>query len=284
MQRTPTSPHVNPATMPPLLYGTAWKEERTSSLVELALDVGFRGIDTACQPKHYDEAGVGAGVAACLARGLSRDSIYLQSKFTPLSGHDPERVPYARDADLATQIKQSCQRSLENLRTNTLDCLLLHSPLKTLEQTLEAWSVLEELVNSGAVASIGISNCYSVELFRALCERSNVKPRVLQNRFYAKTGYDVELRKLCGAHRVHYQSFWTLTANPHVLKARRVREIAERHGATVEQVFFRSLMHVGIVPLTGTSSRIHMQQDLDAIALELEPPELKAIFAELGLP
>lgn len=284
MQRTPTPLRESSVAMPPLLYGTAWKQERTSSLVELALDVGFRGIDTACQPKHYDEAAVGAGVAACRARGLSRESLYLQTKFTPLSGHDPERVPYARDADLATQIRQSCQRSLENLRTEVLDCLLLHSPLPTAEQTFEAWSVLEELMRIGAVASIGVSNCYSVELFRALCENSNVKPRVLQNRFYAKTGYDVELRKLCATHGVHYQSFWTLTANPHVLKSRRVRDIAKRHGVTVEQAFFRSLTHAGIVPLTGTSSRVHMQQDLDAITIELDPPEVAAIFAALGVP
>ena len=43
--------------MPRLIYGTAWKKERTTALVELALQSGFRGVDTACQPKHYHEAG-----------------------------------------------------------------------------------------------------------------------------------------------------------------------------------------------------------------------------------
>lgn len=272
-----------PETMPPLLYGTAWKKERTSALVELALRLGFRGIDTACQPKHYDEAGVGAGVAECVARGITRESLYLQTKFTPLSGQDPERVPYARQANLATQIRQSCERSLENLRTSYLDGLLLHSPLPAPAQTLEAWSVLEELVRSGVVRSIGISNCYAPELFRALCEKTVVKPSVLQNRFYAKTGYDVELRALCRTHGVRYQSFWTLTANPHVLKDPRLRAIAARHGKTPEQTFFRCLMHESIVPLTGTTSREHMQQDLDVIRFELEPHEVRVIFGVLGL-
>jgi len=42
-----------------LMYGTAWKKEKTAELVSLALKCGFRGIDTACQPKHYNEPGVG---------------------------------------------------------------------------------------------------------------------------------------------------------------------------------------------------------------------------------
>ena len=269
--------------MPPLLYGTAWKKERTSALVELALRLGFRGIDTACQPKHYDEPGVGAGIAASLGRGLTRESLYLQTKFTPLSGHDPARVPYARDAKLATQIRQSCSASLENLRTSYLDCLVLHSPLPTPARTLEAWSVLEELVKGGSVLGIGISNCYTPELLRALCEKTSVKPSVLQNRFYAKTGYDVELRQLCAVHGVRYQSFWTLTANPHVLSHERVRSIAVRHRVTPEQAFFRGLMHEGIVPLTGTTSPEHMQEDLDVLGFELEPHEVRGIFEVLGL-
>ena len=122
------------------------------------------------------------------------------------------------------------------------------------------------VVQSGLVASIGISNCYTPELFRALCEKTRVKPSVLQNRFYAKTGYDVELRALCATHRVRYQSFWTLTANPHVLSDPRLRSIADRHGLTPAQTFFRGLMQHGIVPLTGTCLREHMQQDLDVAA------------------
>ena len=56
--------------MPRILYGTAWKGADTARLVALALRHGFRGLDTACQPKHYDEAGVGAGLAACLGSCL----------------------------------------------------------------------------------------------------------------------------------------------------------------------------------------------------------------------
>jgi len=72
--------------MPQLIYGTAWKKERTEALVTQALRAGFRGIDTACQPKHYHEPGVGAALAASLRGGLTREQIYLQTKFTRCRG------------------------------------------------------------------------------------------------------------------------------------------------------------------------------------------------------
>jgi len=69
--------------IPRILYGTAWKKERTAALVERALLAGFRGIDTACQPKHYDEPGVGKGVAAAVHSGLRREQLYLQTSSQP---------------------------------------------------------------------------------------------------------------------------------------------------------------------------------------------------------
>jgi len=195
---------------PGILYGTAWKEARTASLVERALSLGFRGVDTACQPKHYDEAGVGAGVAACLARGLSRSELYLQTKFTPLDGQDPKRLPYDARASLGRQVQQSCARSLENLRVSYLDALLLHSPLAPFERLLEAWQALEGEVDAGRVRRLGISNCYDPHVLAQLMRAARVPPEVVQNRFYAETGYDVEVRAQCAAHGARYQSFWTL--------------------------------------------------------------------------
>lgn len=181
--------------MPRIIYGTAWKEKRTAELVEHAIAMGFRGIDTACQPKHYNEAGVGEGLARCLKRGMSRESLYLQTKFTPLAGQDPARVPYDPDASLAQQVvAQSLDASLRHLGTEYLDGLLLHAPLQQPEATLEAWRAMETLFHSGIVRQLGLSNCYDPAHFRRLWQEAEVKPSVLQNRFYADTGYDRELR------------------------------------------------------------------------------------------
>ena len=103
--------------MPPIIYGTAWKQERTEALVVQALRAGFRAIDTACQPKHYHEPGVGAALAACQREGIRREEVYLQTKFTSLSGHDPQRIPYDPSASLPEQVAQSFAASLRNLLT-----------------------------------------------------------------------------------------------------------------------------------------------------------------------
>src|ERR1700680_4396202 len=105
-------------TMPPLIYGTAWKKERTSELVEKAILHGFKGIDTACQPKHYNEAGVGQALQALKKQNILAKNLFLQTKFTPLSGQDPARIPYDPAAPLAEQVQQSFLISLKNLQVD----------------------------------------------------------------------------------------------------------------------------------------------------------------------
>lgn len=266
---------------PGIIYGTAWKKTSTAALVTLALRHGFRGIDTAGQPKHYHEAGVGDGVAACLSEQLTRADLYLQTKFTPLSGQDPARVPYDPNATLSEQVLQSCAVSLKNLQTTYIDCLVLHSPLENDGETLEAWQAMESLVAGGSVRQLGISNCYELKTLQALHHSAQVKPRVVQNRFYERTGYDREIREFCRSNQITYQSFWTLTANPHVLAHPVIISLAARYGRTPAQIFFRYLTQMDVVPLSGTRSVAHMDQDLAIFEFELTNPEraeLNALF------
>src|SRR5207244_2340261 len=82
---------VASARIPDFLYGTAWKEDRTPALTELALRAGFRGIDTANQRRHYFEAGVGQGLAAAYRPGvLTAVDLFLQTEFTSQPGRDPQ--------------------------------------------------------------------------------------------------------------------------------------------------------------------------------------------------
>jgi hypothetical protein len=123
------------ASPPPIVYGTAWKAERTGDLVGQALRAGYRGIDTACQPKHYNEPGVGAAVAGAIESGLvTRSQLWLQTKFTSLGGQDPAHVPYDHTAPIEEQVAQSLAASLQNLGTDYIDSLVLHSPLATHER------------------------------------------------------------------------------------------------------------------------------------------------------
>src|SRR5688500_3914893 len=106
---------------PDFLYGTAWKEDRTRALTEQALRAGFRGIDTANQRRHYFEAGVGEALAAAYeAKLVTRDDVFLQTKYTYQPGQD-HRLPYDPQAPLATQVAQSMASSLEHLGTDHVD-------------------------------------------------------------------------------------------------------------------------------------------------------------------
>jgi diketogulonate reductase-like aldo/keto reductase len=264
---------------PRIIYGTAWKKSDTERLVSTAIQQGFRGIDTACQPKHYNEAGVGAGVAACLNDGLARTDLYLQTKFTPSSSQDPTQIPYDPKAPLPEQVAQSFAASLRNLRTDYTDCLILHSPLANKDHTMQVWQAFERLVDTGRVRQIGISNCYNLEQLEDLYGSARIKPAVVQNRFHAETGYDQELRAFCRKQQISYQSFWTLTANPHVLAHATITTLASTYGRTPAQILFRYLTQSNIVPLTGTCSEAHMRDDLAIFEFELTDGERNALAA-----
>lgn len=78
------------------------------------------------------------------------------------------------------QVQQSFQASLRNLGTYYLDSLVLHSPLPSLDQTLDVWHAFEDIHASGGARRLGISNCYDLQTLRDLHARAKVKPSVVQ--------------------------------------------------------------------------------------------------------
>jgi diketogulonate reductase-like aldo/keto reductase len=260
--------------MPRIIYGTAWKKDRTADLVVKAIQTGFRGIDTACQPKHYNEPQIGTALQRLKDYGIEREDLFLQTKFTPLSGQDPRQVPYEKNAPVELQIAQSFETSKNNLQTEYVDSLVLHSPMAPHPLLMKAWNAMEKIQKTGGARQLGISNCYDTDVIRSLYADSGVKPAIIQNRFYQETGYDADLRHWCSDHEVIYQSFWTLTANPHILASNIIRTIAWKYKKTEAQIFFRYLSLSGIVPLTGTTSEQHMREDLGIFDFELSSEDL----------
>jgi diketogulonate reductase-like aldo/keto reductase len=263
---------------PSFIYGTAWKKEATTALVSTAITAGFKAIDTANQPRHYSEALVGDALAALANEGIARDSLFIQTKFTPFNGHD-HRIPYDPTAELVTQVNQSFESSLRNLKTDRVDSYLLHGPYSYPGLGREDWTVwgaIEAIYKAGKTGMIGISNVNAVQL-SALIEKANVKPMAVQNRCFANRGWDRDVRKICRDNGIMYQGFSLLTANPYVLQHPQVIAIARRLGVATPQVIFRFAMQVGMVPLTGTASLDHMKQDLKVYDFELTSDEVKLI-------
>jgi diketogulonate reductase-like aldo/keto reductase len=271
-------------TVPDIVYGTAWKEDRTAALTELALRMGFRGIDTANQRRHYVEAGVGQGLAAAYRDGVAtRAELFLQTKFTYVGGQD-HRLPYDPAADLATQVAQSMGSSLEHLGTDHVDSYVLHGPASGRgwsDADAEVWAAMVKQRDAGRTRLLGVSNV-SLRHLQMMEADGAERPRFVQNRCFARLGWDREVRAFCVERGIVYQGFSLLTANPEVLRHRLVGGIAARLGATPAQVVFRFAQAVGMLPLTGTSDADHMTQDLASRALALSADEVRSIESLAG--
>ncbi|ETS73415.1 hypothetical protein PFICI_15020 [Pestalotiopsis fici W106-1] len=279
---SPAGVGASPPTTPRLVYGTAWKMERTADLVHEALGAGFRGIDTAAQPRHYREDLVGQGLRRAVADGIvARSQVFLQTKFSPVGAQDRDNMPYDARAPLQEQVRVSIESSLRNLgvpsssssssegadEESYLDSVVLHSPLPSMEETVVVWKALSKWVPS-RVRALGISNA-PVEIVEYLLEAPDikVKPSVVQNRFHERTGWEMDLRALCRHHGVIFQSFWTLSGNPQLrYREPTVQTIARSAGVEAEVALYALVLGLeGTTILDGTTSGEHMRADLDGI-------------------
>jgi len=277
-------PTDRPAPVPDFLYGTAWKEDRTPALTELALRMGFRAIDTANQRRHYFEAGVGQGLAAAYRAGLvTRADLFLQTKFTYRDGQD-HRLPYDPDADLSTQVAQSMASSLEHLGTDHVDSYVLHGPASGYGWTDDdalVWAAMGKERDAGRTRLLGVSNVSLGHLAQMQAAGAET-PAYVQNRCFARRGWDRGVRSFCAERGIVYQGFSLLTANPEILRHPLVGGIAAREHATPAQVVLRFAHAVGMLPLTGTSDPEHMVQDLASHAVALSPDEVRTIESLSG--
>jgi len=226
---------------------------------------------------------VGQGLAAAYGAGVvTREDVFLQTKFTYRRGQD-HRLPYDPAANLGVQVSQSLASSFEHLGTDYVDSFVLHGPsgYDWTEADDEVWEAMVKERDAGRTRFLGVSNV-SLEHLEQLAARSGEAPAFVQNRCFARTGWDRDVRRFCGERNIRYQGFSLLTANVEVLYDPRIAEIAARARATPAQVVFRFAQAVGMLPLTGTSSAEHMKQDLAAGGISLTAEEVDAIESLAG--
>lgn len=270
---------IDGISIPPILYGTAWKEDDTQRLVTQALTLGFKGIDTANQRRHYFEEAVGLGIQEFLKSSQKRrNDLFLQTKFTSIHGQD-DRKPYDEFDSLTNQVKQSFASSLEHLQTDYIDSYVLHGPALSrgiIDADLEIWQAMEALVLNGKVKFLGISNV-NIEQVEALYKTVSIKPSFIQNRCFAASKWDQDVRLFCEKNNIIYQGFSLLTANQPYLISTEIRKLAKQYGKTIPQVIFCFALQIGILPLTGTTNLQHMNDDLNIDDFKLSPEELQYI-------
>jgi diketogulonate reductase-like aldo/keto reductase len=273
-----------PSALPNFLYGTAWKEDRTPTLTELAMRMGFRGIDTANQRRHYFEAGVGQGLASAYRAGVvTRSDLFLQTKFTYQPGQD-HRLPYDPAASVSVQVSQSMASSLEHLGTDHVDSYVLHGPASGYgwsDDDSEVWEAMRKERDASRTRLLGVSNVSLQHLEQMVAAHSET-PTFVQNRCYARFGWDRDVRMFCRDRKIIYQGFSLLTANAEVFRHPLITAIAKRANATLAQVVFSFARAVGMLPLTGTSNAEHMKQDLASAEIMLSGDEVQAIESLAG--
>lgn len=150
-----------------------------------------------------------------------------------------------------------------------IDCLVMHSPLPTTAETLAAWSAISAYQPT-QIRSLGISNI-TLDLLQELHTKSDIKPSVVQNRFYPDTKWEVEMRKWCREEGIVFQSFWTLTGNPRLNSCSVVKEMGkmleEKGIEDAEVVAYYALVLGlgGVSVLNGTKDRGRMRGDLEGL-------------------
>ena len=248
---------TDPASLiPDFLYGTAWKEDRTPALVELALRMGFRAIDTANQRRHYFEEGVGQGLAAAYRAGLvTRDDLFLQTKFTYQRGQD-HRLPYDPAATLSAQVAQSMASSLDHLGTDHVDSYVLHGPASNYDWTgadAEVWEAMRKERDAGRTRLLGVSN---VSLRPPAADggharrtsRVRPKPLLCPPRLGPRRAAVLSRARhhLSGVFAAHRESGGAAPSSASPVSP-------QAPNATLAQVVFSFAAPIGILPLTGTS-------------------------------
>ncbi|KAI0019393.1 Aldo/keto reductase [Xylariomycetidae sp. FL0641] len=262
---------LEPAAMPRLLYGTAWKGDATANLVLAALKAGFRGLDTAAQPLHYREDLVGDGVRAAVAAGVvGREDIFIQTKFVHVDCQDPENMPYDGKACLEEQVHASVASSLQNLGLDRsdeayIDSLLLHRPLDTAFDTMTAWKTLESYVPH-RIRQLGLSNT-NLGTLDLLCASPEVtvRPACVQNAFTSP--WEAVLRLYCRPKSIVFQAFRTLktSKNVQLLQSQAVVRLAESTGVERAVALYALVLGLrGVAILDGTTNEQRMVQDLEA--------------------
>ena len=247
--------------IPVLGFGTyKVSPEDTYDAVSRALEVGYRHIDTA--QMYGNEAEVGAALEAS---GIPREDLFVTTKVDN-SNHEPERAA------------ASIRRSLEDLRTDYVDLLLVHWPLPTLYggDVALPWPALEDAFNAGDARAIGLSN-YEREHVEAVRAVATVAPHVLQvesHPFFP----NANLRTYAQGLGMVFEA-WSPLARGRVVTEATLVEIGAHIGVGPTQVALRWALDRGHVVFPKTLSSQRMATNIDAFSFSLSPGQTARIDA-----
>lgn len=236
--------------------------DETASAVMTALDAGYRLIDTA--QGYQNERGVGEAIARS---ALPRDEIFITTKLVNgQHGHDRALAAF--------------ERSLEQLGVDVIDLFLIHWPLPMVDQYVETWQALEQLLADGRVRSIGVSN-FEIEHLERLADETGTTPALNQVELHPQFP-QAELRAYHESHGILTESWGPLGQGRGLLDDPRVVDMARKKGRTPAQVVLRWHIQIGnvVIPKSVTPHRI--RENINVFDFELDHADMDT-FAELDV-
>ncbi|WP_246322389.1 aldo/keto reductase [Microlunatus parietis] len=221
------------------------------SVVEVALEAGYRHLDTAAA--YVNEAGVGAAIRAS---GLPRDEVFVTTK---LRNGDQGYESALRAYD------DSCRR----LGLDRVDLYLIHWPNPAAERYVDSWRALERLAAEQRVGSIGVSNFLPEHLER-LAKECEQTPAVNQLELHP-TYQQADVVRHCAERGIAVEAYSPLGRGAD-LGHPTVHAIAADHGRTPAQVLLRWHLQRGhiVIPKSATPERIRANADVFDFALSGE--------------
>ncbi|HEY0391408.1 MAG TPA: aldo/keto reductase [Solirubrobacterales bacterium] len=233
--------------------------EDTQYAVELALDAGYRHIDTAAA--YRNEAGVGAALAAS---GLPREDVFVTTKlWNSEQGHDSTLAAF--------------ERSLERLGLDHVDLYLIHWPAPSEDRFVDTWRAFERIYEEEAARTIGVSN-FRIEDLERLTSETGTRPTVNQIELHPRF-QQAEMRAWHADHQIATEA-WSPLAQGELLDDETIVRIAERHERTPAQAILRWHLQLGnvVIPKSVTPERI--RENIEIFDFELGDEEM-AEFARL---
>lgn len=229
--------------------------EQTQSVVELALDAGYRHIDTAAA--YRNEAGVGAALATS---GLPREDVFVTTKlWNTQQGYD--------------STLEAFEASLGRLGFKYVDLYLIHWPVPGGDRFVDTWRAFERILEEGQARTIGVSN-FRIEDLERLIGETDTRPTINQVELHPRHQH-AELRRWHAEHDVATEA-WSPLAQGDLLDDETIVAIAERHGKTPAQAILRWHIELGnvVIPKSATPERI--RENLELFDFELTDEDLEA--------
>lgn len=243
--------------MPKLGFGVYQiPTDETEKCVLEAIKTGYRLIDTA--QSYFNEEEVGNAISKC---GVKREELFITTKvWIDNYGYD--------------KCRNSVLESMEKLKVDYLDLVLLHQPFS---DSYGAYKALEYLYEEGKIKAIGVSNFYPDRLSDiCLFERkiipqiNQVETDVFNQQIAAKENMD--------SFNVQMESWAPLgEGRNNMFKNTTLLEISKKYNKSVPQVILRWLTQRNIAALAKSTHKERIQEKFDIFAFELTDEDMNKI-------